>query len=47
MFKLDKVMDDFHASAPEPRQQNNPNMDFVPFKEMKNRILQIVDSYIG
>lgn len=47
MFKLEKVMDDFHASAPEQRQQNNPNMDFVPFEEMKKRILKIVDSYIG
>lgn len=47
MFKLEKVMDDFHASAPEQRQQNNPNMDFVPFEEMKKRILNIVDSYIG
>lgn len=47
MFKLEKVMDDFHASAPEQRQQDNPNMDFVPFEEMKKRILKIVDSYIG
>lgn len=47
MFKLEKVMDDFRASAPERRQQNNPNMDFVPFEDMKKRILKIVDSYIG
>lgn len=47
MFKLEKVMDDFHASAPEQRRQHNPNVDFVPFEEMKKRILKIVDGYIG
>lgn len=47
MFKLEKVMDDFHASAPGRRQQNNPNMDFVPLEDMKKRILKIVDTYIG
>lgn len=47
MFKLEKVMDDFHASAPDQRQPNYPNLDFVPFEEMKTRILRIVESYIG
>lgn len=40
-------MDDFHASAPEPRGQHNPNVDNVPFDEMKERILKIVDGYNG
>lgn len=47
MFKLEKVMDDFHASAPEQRGQHNPNVDYVPFEEMKERILKIVNGYNG
>ncbi|XP_070824261.1 serine/threonine-protein phosphatase 4 regulatory subunit 2-A-like isoform X2 [Chaetodon trifascialis] len=47
MFKLEKVMDDFHASAPEQRGPHNPNVDYVPFEEMKTRILKIVDGYNG
>lgn len=47
MFKLEKVIDDFHASAPEQRGQHNPNVDYVPFEEMKERILKIVDGYNG
>ncbi|KAM3618110.1 uncharacterized protein V6R79_015735 [Siganus canaliculatus] len=47
MFKLEKVMDDFHASTPEDRGQHNPNIDFVPFEQMKKRILKIVDGYNG
>lgn len=47
MFKLEKVMDDFHASAPEQRGLHNPNVDYVPFEEMKMRILKIVDGYNG
>lgn len=47
MFKLEKVMDDFHASAPEQRGLHNPNVDHVPFEEMKMRILKIVDHYNG
>nr|XP_046251667.1 serine/threonine-protein phosphatase 4 regulatory subunit 2-A-like isoform X2 [Scatophagus argus] len=47
MFKLEKVMDDFHASAPQQRGQHNPNVDYVPFEEMKKRILKIVDGYNG
>ncbi|XP_074538534.1 serine/threonine-protein phosphatase 4 regulatory subunit 2-like [Halichoeres trimaculatus] len=47
MFKLEKVMDDFHASTPEQRGQHNPNVEYVPFEDMKKRILKIVDGYNG
>ncbi|KAK5924032.1 hypothetical protein CgunFtcFv8_000946 [Champsocephalus gunnari] len=47
VFKLEKVMDDFHASTPEHRAPHNPNVDYVPFEEMKMRILKIVDGYHG
>lgn len=47
MFKLEKVMDDFHAATPEQRGPHNPNVEFVPFEEMKTRILKIVDGYNG
>ncbi|KAK5863897.1 hypothetical protein PBY51_000888 [Eleginops maclovinus] len=47
VFKLEKVMDDFHASTPEHRVPHNPNVDYVPFEEMKTRILKIVDGYNG
>ncbi|XP_061909247.1 serine/threonine-protein phosphatase 4 regulatory subunit 2-like isoform X2 [Entelurus aequoreus] len=47
MFKLEKVIDDFHTSTPEQRNPHNPNVEHIPFEEMKNRILKIVDSYNG
>ncbi|XP_028265559.1 serine/threonine-protein phosphatase 4 regulatory subunit 2-A-like isoform X2 [Parambassis ranga] len=47
IFKLEKVMDDFHASIPEQRGSHNPNVEYVPFEEMKKRILKIVDGYNG
>uniref|UniRef100_A0AAQ5XII2 Serine/threonine-protein phosphatase 4 regulatory subunit 2 n=1 Tax=Amphiprion ocellaris TaxID=80972 RepID=A0AAQ5XII2_AMPOC len=47
MFKLEKVMDDFHASTPEQRGLHNPNVEYIPFEEMKKRILKIVDGYNG
>uniref|UniRef100_A0A7N8XAW6 Serine/threonine-protein phosphatase 4 regulatory subunit 2-A-like n=1 Tax=Mastacembelus armatus TaxID=205130 RepID=A0A7N8XAW6_9TELE len=47
MFKLEKVMDDFQASTPEQRGSHNPNVEYVPFEEMKKRILKIVDGYSG
>ncbi|XP_017265168.1 serine/threonine-protein phosphatase 4 regulatory subunit 2-A-like [Kryptolebias marmoratus] len=47
MFKLEKVMDDFHASTPEQRGPHNPNVEYVAFEEMKKRILKIVDGYNG
>ncbi|KAK9514960.1 hypothetical protein VZT92_025640 [Zoarces viviparus] len=47
VFKLEKVMDDFHASTPEQRATHNPNVEYVPFEEMKTRILKIVDGYSG
>ncbi|KAF7209291.1 serine/threonine-protein phosphatase 4 regulatory subunit 2-A isoform X2 [Nothobranchius furzeri] len=47
LYKLEKVMDDFHASMPEQRGLRNPNVEFVPFDEMKKRILKIVDGYNG
>ncbi|XP_059190081.1 serine/threonine-protein phosphatase 4 regulatory subunit 2-A-like isoform X2 [Centropristis striata] len=47
VFKLEKVMDDFQASAPEHRAPHNPNVEYVPFEEMKTRILKIVDGYNG
>ncbi|XP_014843376.1 PREDICTED: serine/threonine-protein phosphatase 4 regulatory subunit 2-A-like isoform X1 [Poecilia mexicana] len=47
LFKLDKVMEDFHASTPEERDSHNPNVEYIPFEEMKKRILKIVDGYNG
>ncbi|KAK7915780.1 hypothetical protein WMY93_011541 [Mugilogobius chulae] len=47
MFKLESIMDSFHASAPEQRLVDNPNVEHVTFEEMKSRILKIVDSYNG
>ncbi|XP_078111635.1 serine/threonine-protein phosphatase 4 regulatory subunit 2-like [Sander vitreus] len=47
VFKLEKVMDDFQASTPEQRAPHNPNVDYIPFEEMKSRILKIVDGYNG
>lgn len=47
MFKLEKIMDDFQASTPEQRGLHNPNVEYVPFEEMKKRILKIVDGYNG
>uniref|UniRef100_A0A3B3QTC8 Protein phosphatase 4, regulatory subunit 2a n=1 Tax=Paramormyrops kingsleyae TaxID=1676925 RepID=A0A3B3QTC8_9TELE len=43
LFKLEKVMDDFRASSPEQRGPANPNVEYIPFEEMKERILKIVD----
>ncbi|XP_062923971.1 serine/threonine-protein phosphatase 4 regulatory subunit 2-B isoform X2 [Mobula hypostoma] len=47
VFKLEKVMDDFRASAPEPRAPPNPNVEYVPYDEMKERILRIVNGFTG
>ncbi|XP_072305226.1 serine/threonine-protein phosphatase 4 regulatory subunit 2-like [Eucyclogobius newberryi] len=47
VFKLESIMDSFHAAAPEQRLVDNPNVEHVTFEEMKNRILKIVDSYNG
>ncbi|XP_029995784.1 serine/threonine-protein phosphatase 4 regulatory subunit 2-A-like [Sphaeramia orbicularis] len=47
MFKLENIMDDFQASTPEQRGPHNPNVEYVPFEEMKQRILKIVDGYNG
>uniref|UniRef100_A0A673FV03 Serine/threonine-protein phosphatase 4 regulatory subunit 2-B n=1 Tax=Sinocyclocheilus rhinocerous TaxID=307959 RepID=A0A673FV03_9TELE len=47
IFKLEKVMEDFQASAPEQRGPANPNVESVPFEEMKERILKIVNEYNG
>ncbi|KAM6928308.1 serine/threonine-protein phosphatase 4 regulatory subunit 2-B [Xenentodon cancila] len=47
LFKLEKVMDDFRASAPEQRGPANPNVESVPFEDMKERILKIVRGYNG
>lgn len=47
MFKLENIMDNFQAFAPEQRPIDNPNVEYVPFEEMKRRILKIVDGYIG
>uniref|UniRef100_A0A8B9R768 Protein phosphatase 4, regulatory subunit 2b n=1 Tax=Astyanax mexicanus TaxID=7994 RepID=A0A8B9R768_ASTMX len=47
LFKLEKVMEDFRASAPEQRGPANPNVESVPFEEMKERILKIVNGYNG
>lgn len=40
-------MEDFQASAPEQRGLANPNVESIPFEEMKERILKIVDGYNG
>ncbi|XP_028303954.1 serine/threonine-protein phosphatase 4 regulatory subunit 2-B [Gouania willdenowi] len=47
LYKLEKVMDDFRASAPEQRGPANPNVESVPFEDMKERILKIVNGYNG
>ncbi|XP_073500869.1 serine/threonine-protein phosphatase 4 regulatory subunit 2 isoform X1 [Phyllobates terribilis] len=47
MFKLESVMDDFRTSAPEPRGPPNPNVEYIPFDEMKERILKIVTGFNG
>ncbi|KAL7833275.1 hypothetical protein SRHO_G00302930 [Serrasalmus rhombeus] len=47
LFKLEKVMEDFRASAPEQRGPANPNVESIPFEEMKERILKIVNGYNG
>ncbi|XP_016314097.1 serine/threonine-protein phosphatase 4 regulatory subunit 2-B-like isoform X2 [Sinocyclocheilus anshuiensis] len=47
IFKLENVMEDFQASAPEQRGPANPNVESVPFEEMKERILKIVNEYNG
>ncbi|XP_033822182.1 serine/threonine-protein phosphatase 4 regulatory subunit 2-B [Periophthalmus magnuspinnatus] len=47
LFKLEKVMDDFRASAPEPRVPANANVESIPFDDMKERILKIVRGYNG
>ncbi|XP_028681240.1 serine/threonine-protein phosphatase 4 regulatory subunit 2-like isoform X1 [Erpetoichthys calabaricus] len=47
LFKLEKVMDDFRASAPEQRGPANPNVEYIPYEDMKERILKIVNGYNG
>ncbi|XP_014880824.1 serine/threonine-protein phosphatase 4 regulatory subunit 2-B-like, partial [Poecilia latipinna] len=47
LFKLEKVMDDFRASAPEQRASANSNVESVSFEDMKERILKIVKGYNG
>ncbi|XP_059922035.1 serine/threonine-protein phosphatase 4 regulatory subunit 2-A-like isoform X2 [Gadus macrocephalus] len=47
LFKMENVMDDFHASSPEQRGSPNPNVVYVPFDAMKERIVKIVDGYSG
>ncbi|XP_051961636.1 serine/threonine-protein phosphatase 4 regulatory subunit 2-A-like isoform X1 [Xyrauchen texanus] len=47
LFKLEKVMDDFKASCPDQRGPANPNVEYIPFEEMKQRILKIVNGYNG
>lgn len=47
LFKLEKVMDDFRAHAPEQRGPANPNVESIPFEDMKERILKIVNGYNG
>jgi serine/threonine-protein phosphatase 4 regulatory subunit 2 len=47
IFKLEKVMDDFRTSAFEPRGPPIPNVEYIPFDEMKERILKIVTGFNG
>uniref|UniRef100_A0A2R9BSA3 Serine/threonine-protein phosphatase 4 regulatory subunit 2 n=1 Tax=Pan paniscus TaxID=9597 RepID=A0A2R9BSA3_PANPA len=45
IFKLEKVMDDFRTSAPAPRGPPNPNVEYIPFDETKERILKTVTGF--
>ncbi|XP_029288324.1 serine/threonine-protein phosphatase 4 regulatory subunit 2-B isoform X2 [Cottoperca gobio] len=47
LFKLEDVMDDFRTAAPEQRGPANPNVESIPFEDMKERILKIVKGYNG
>ncbi|XP_069062212.1 serine/threonine-protein phosphatase 4 regulatory subunit 2 [Pleurodeles waltl] len=47
IFKLEKVMEDFKSSAPEARGPTNPNVEYIPYEEMKERILKIVSGFNG
>lgn len=47
LFKLEMVMDDFSSSSPEQRNLENPNVESIPFEDMKERILKIVKGYNG
>ncbi|KAJ3586816.1 hypothetical protein NHX12_013208 [Muraenolepis orangiensis] len=47
LFKMENVIDDFQASAPEQRGSPHPNVVYVPFDSMKERIVKLVDSYSG
>ncbi|XP_061689166.1 serine/threonine-protein phosphatase 4 regulatory subunit 2-B [Syngnathoides biaculeatus] len=47
LFKLEKVMDDFRATAPEQRGPANSNVESVSYEDMKERILKIVEGYNG
>ena len=47
LFKLENVLDDFRSSAPEQRGPANPNVESIPFEDMKERILKIVKGYDG
>ena len=46
-FKLEKVVGDFRTSAPKPRGAANPNAEYIPFDETKERILEIVAGFNG
>ncbi|XP_078465695.1 serine/threonine-protein phosphatase 4 regulatory subunit 2 isoform X1 [Lampetra planeri] len=45
MYKLERVLDDFRASVPEVRGPPNRNVDYVPYDDMKERLLKIVDGF--
>ncbi|XP_028912465.2 serine/threonine-protein phosphatase 4 regulatory subunit 2-like isoform X2 [Ornithorhynchus anatinus] len=47
IFKLERVMDDFRIATPEPRGTTHANMEYIPFDEMKERILKIVTGFNG
>uniref|UniRef100_H9HA43 Serine/threonine-protein phosphatase 4 regulatory subunit 2 n=1 Tax=Nomascus leucogenys TaxID=61853 RepID=H9HA43_NOMLE len=47
IFKPEKVMDDFRTSASEPRGPPNPNVEYIPFDEIKERIQKIVTGFNG
>ncbi|KAL4682197.1 hypothetical protein H8957_016494, partial [Semnopithecus entellus] len=47
IFKLEKMMDDFRISTPEPRGPPNPNVQYIAFDKMKERILKIVAGFNG
>uniref|UniRef100_UPI00358EA551 serine/threonine-protein phosphatase 4 regulatory subunit 2 isoform X2 n=1 Tax=Myxine glutinosa TaxID=7769 RepID=UPI00358EA551 len=45
LYTMEKVMDDFSESSPEFRGPPSRNVEYVPYDEMKERLLKIVDGF--